>query len=53
MDDDPLNAARGCVAGVLLTALLVLGLMLLIALAGCVYGCSMHGTAPQAQECFH
>jgi hypothetical protein len=48
MDDDPLNAARGCVAGVLLTALLVLGLMLLIALAGCA-----HDTALQCEGRFH
>jgi hypothetical protein len=52
MDDDPLNAARGCVAGVLLTALLVLGLMLLIALAGCGPGCA-HDTALQCEGRFH
>ena len=52
-DDDPLSAFRGIFFGAAIG--LVFWAFIVLLLAGCTYnpGCSMHGTAAQAQECFH
>ncbi len=38
-----------------IAVVIVVVLAWMLGLTGCVYspGCSMHGTAAQAQECFH